>query len=122
MHHLEGKERIILLILPTLIICRNTTQEITIENPLDEQITFQTISSNKNNFIVNTDQDTITVQPKSQAKVNITFNPSSIGNGDEQQHQSKISFVNDKVRRKSTSKLIYFITHNNRLKQIRILF
>jgi hypothetical protein len=50
-----------------------------------------------NNFTINTDQDTLTVQPKSQTKVNIVFNPSSIGSGDEQQHQSKISFVNDKV-------------------------
>jgi hypothetical protein len=50
-----------------------------------------------NNFTINTEQDTITVQPKSQTKVNIIFNPSSIGSGDEQQHQSKISFINDKV-------------------------
>ncbi|CAF3347445.1 unnamed protein product [Rotaria sp. Silwood1] len=75
----------------------NSTQEITIENPLDEQVTFQTIISNNNNFTINTDQDTITVQPKSQAKVNVTFNPSAIGNGNEQKHQSKISFVNDKL-------------------------
>lgn len=76
---------------------RNASQEITIENPLDEQIIFQTVSSNTNHFSINNDQDAITVQPKSQTKVNIVFNPSSIGNGDEQQHQSKISFVNDKV-------------------------
>lgn len=65
---------------------------------MDEPITFQTMSSNNNNFSVNTEQDIITIQPKSQAKVNIVFNPSSIGNGNEQQqHQSNISFVNDKV-------------------------
>ncbi|CAF4396047.1 unnamed protein product, partial [Rotaria sp. Silwood2] len=68
----------------------NSTQEITIENPLDEQVTFQTILSNNNNFTINTDQDTITIQPKSQAKVNVMFNPSSIGSGSEQKHQSKI--------------------------------
>lgn len=50
-----------------------------------------------NNFTIGSNQDTITVQPKSETKVNIVFNPSSIGNGDEQQHQSKISFVSDKV-------------------------
>lgn len=73
-------------------------QEITLENPLDEQIIFQTVSSNMNNFTIGSNQDAITVQPKSQTKVNIVFNPSSIGNGDEQQqHQSKISFVSDKV-------------------------
>jgi hypothetical protein len=56
------------------------------------------MSSNNNNFTVNTEQDTITIQPKSQTKVDIIFNPSSIGNGSEQQqHQSNISFVNDKV-------------------------
>ena len=80
-----------------IFISRNSIQEITIENPLDEQITFQSVSSNNNNFMINADQDTITIQPKSQAKVDIVFNPSSIGNGDEQKHQSKISFINDKV-------------------------
>jgi hypothetical protein len=56
------------------------------------------MSSNNNNFTVNTEQDTITIQPKSQTKVDIIFNPSSIGNGNgQQQHQSNISFVNDKV-------------------------
>ena len=64
---------------------------------MDEQITFQTVSSNANNFTIGSNQETITVQPKSQTKVNIVFNPSSIGGGDEQQHQSKISFVSDKV-------------------------
>jgi hypothetical protein len=80
------------------ICSRHSTQEITLENPLDEQITFQTTSSNKNNFSVNTDQEALTMQSKSQAKVNVVFNPSSIGSGTEQQpHQSTISFVNEKV-------------------------
>ena len=47
--------------------------------------------------MINADHETITIQPKSQAKVDIVFNPSSIGIGDEQKHQSKISFINDKV-------------------------
>lgn len=75
----------------------NSTQEITLQNPLDEQVTFQTVLSNNNNFTVDGDQETITVPPKSQAKLNVIFNPSSIGDGNEQKHQSKISFVNDKV-------------------------
>ncbi|CAF2209937.1 unnamed protein product [Rotaria magnacalcarata] len=74
-----------------------STQEITIENPLDEQVTFQTVISNNNNFSINGDQDTVTVQPRSQAKINVIFNPSSIGNGNEQKQQSKISFLNDKL-------------------------
>ncbi|CAF4360629.1 unnamed protein product, partial [Adineta steineri] len=75
----------------------NTAQEITLENPLDEQITYQTVMTNNNNFTLNTDQDTITIPPKSQAKINIIFNPSSIGTGSEQQqHQTNISFVNEK--------------------------
>ncbi|CAF5144107.1 unnamed protein product, partial [Rotaria magnacalcarata] len=74
-----------------------STQEITIENPLDEQVTFQTVISNNNNFSINGDQDTVTVQPRSQAKINVIFNPSSIGNGNEQKQQSKISFLNDKI-------------------------
>ncbi|CAF3695722.1 unnamed protein product [Adineta steineri] len=76
----------------------NTAQEITLENPLDEQITYQTVMTNNNNFTLNTDQDTITIPPKSQAKINIIFNPSSIGTGSEQQqHQTNISFVNEKI-------------------------
>ncbi|UJR33894.1 hypothetical protein I4U23_021314 [Adineta vaga] len=76
----------------------HTTQEIILENPLDEQIIFQTMSSNNNNFSMNTDQDTITIPGKSQTKVNIIFNPSSIGSGTEQQpHQSTISFNNEKL-------------------------
>lgn len=56
------------------------------------------MSSNNNNFSLNTDQDTITIPAKSQTKVNVIFNPSSIGSGTEQQpHQSIISFNNDKV-------------------------
>ena len=54
--------------------------------------------TNNNNFTINTDQDTVTIPPKSQAKINIVFNPSSIGSGSEQQqHQTNISFVNEKV-------------------------
>jgi hypothetical protein len=76
-----------------------------------------------NNFTINTDQDTLTVQPKSQTKVNIVFNPSSIGSGDEQQHQSKISFVNDKVCRDIIDKFcISNIKSYIRFHQIRMIF
>jgi hypothetical protein len=83
------------------------------------------MSSNNNNFTINTDQDTVTIQPKSQAKVNVIFNPSSIGNGNEQQHQSKISFINDKVCIQEKNEVFHFYIFQctyNRFNQIILLY